>query len=494
MAILRNLDHPNIVRAIETFDYKHRLYMVLEICSGGDLYTREPYTEAAAQTIVKSLFSAVAYLHIHGIVHRDVSVCMGGIDERTVKKLTFILAWLNCLLSLTQLKFENIMFSSPHSDVVKIIDFGLSKKYASDEVLHDQVGTVYTMAPELLAGDYNEKADVWSLGVIAFMLLSSSMPFYGRDRVHVIKRIIQGKYHFKARRWTSVSQEAKHFVTDCLTNDPKLRPSADEAQHSLWLRQKRSKPARSIDEEGSENADKYEILDKIEATMATFATYSKLKQLALMVVAYKSTTEEIGHLKDIFQEFDTLGNGEITLPEFKALFQEHYDFTDEELENLFNGIDLDGTGVIHYIEFLAATIESHGSIDEDRLAEAFDRLDCDDSGWITVENLKEFLGDDVPESYLDEVIDEADIEKDHRISYDEFIALWNEDDDIKYTQNRKAAFSRHSSKMSTFSSFDEDITRSQRSNDSTDMSSAGDITGTGVFKERKHLSVRGGWV
>ena len=265
------------------------------------------------------------------------------------------------------------MFSSPQTDVVKIIDFGLSKKYASDEILHDQVGTVYTMAPELLAGDYNEKADVWSLGVIAFMLLSSSMPFYGRDRVHVIKRIIQGKYHFKARRWANVSKEAKNFVTDCLTNDPKHRPSADEAQHSIWVRQRRSKPARSIHEVGADAIDEYEILDKIEATMATFATYSKLKQLALMVVAYKSTTEEIGHLRDIFQQFDKLGNGEITLPEFKALYQEHYDFTDEELENLFNGCDLDGTGVIHYIEFLASTIESHGSIDEDRLAEAFDR-------------------------------------------------------------------------------------------------------------------------
>lgn len=76
MAILRNLDHPNIVRAIETFDYKNRLYMVLEICSGGDLYTREPYTEAAAQSIVKSMFSAVSYLHSRGIVHRDVSASM----------------------------------------------------------------------------------------------------------------------------------------------------------------------------------------------------------------------------------------------------------------------------------------------------------------------------------------------------------------------------------------------------------------------------------
>lgn len=184
------------------------------------------------------------------------------------------------------------------------------------------------------------------------------------------------------------------------------------------------------------------------------------------------------------------------LPEFKALYHEHYDFSDQELEDLFMGIDLDGTGVVHYIEFLAATIESHGSINEERLAEAFDRLDCDDSGWITVRNLRDFLGDDVPETYLDEVIDGADIVGDHRISYDEFIALWNKDDDKKYTSNHRAVLSRHSSKISSTgsASLDEETTYSQRSHDSADFSSTEDVSGTGVFRERKHLSVRGGWV
>lgn len=122
-------------------------------------------------------------------------------------------------------------------------------------------------------------------------------------------------------------------------------------------------------------------------------------------------------------------------------------------------------------------------------------MDCDDSGWITVENLKELLGDDVPTSYLEHVIDECDIVRDRRISYDEFIALWNEEDDKVYTENLKSSYSRRSSKVSN-SSFDEDNTLSQPSDDdySTDMSSVGGVTGTAVFKERKHLSVRGGWV
>jgi calcium-dependent protein kinase len=109
--ILRTLDHPHIVKAIETFDYHGQLRLVLELCSGGDLYTRDPYTEQQASGIVQSVLSAVAYLHSRNIVHRD-------------------------------LKFENIMFVSQSLTAeVKLIDFGLSQKYADDTHLHDAVGT-----------------------------------------------------------------------------------------------------------------------------------------------------------------------------------------------------------------------------------------------------------------------------------------------------------------------------------------------------------------
>ena len=126
IGILQSLDHPNIVKAMETFDFRDRLYLILELCSGGDLYARDPYDETQACSIVHSLLDAVAYMHSKGITHRD-------------------------------LKFENVMFSSPTSSIVKVIDFGLSKKYSQKEHLHDTVGTVYTMAPEVLKGDYNNK-------------------------------------------------------------------------------------------------------------------------------------------------------------------------------------------------------------------------------------------------------------------------------------------------------------------------------------------------
>ena len=129
------------------------MYLVLELCSGGDLYTRDPYTEDQAARIVNSIMSAVAFMHDHGIMHRD-------------------------------LKYENVMFanSSPKAEV-KIIDFGLSKRHNPDDVLKEGVGTVYTMSPQVLEGNYTNKADVWAVGVLAYMLLSSQMPFYGNEKI-----------------------------------------------------------------------------------------------------------------------------------------------------------------------------------------------------------------------------------------------------------------------------------------------------------------------
>lgn len=127
--ILKTMDHPNIVRLHEVYYHKKQIYMILELCDGGDLYTRLPYTEKNAAYITGKLLSAVKYMHDHGIVHRD-------------------------------LKFENVMFenSSPEAEV-KVIDFGLSKKFANDKIglMHEGVGTLYSMAPQVLQGVYTSQ-------------------------------------------------------------------------------------------------------------------------------------------------------------------------------------------------------------------------------------------------------------------------------------------------------------------------------------------------
>ena len=120
-------------------------------------------------------------------------------------------------------------------------------------------------------------------------------------------------------------------------------------------------------------------MDKVQATIQSFAGYGKLKKLSLMLIAYRSTSEEIGFLRRMFDRFDLKGDGEITYNEFLGALAD-YEYTTEELQQMFNAMDLDGTGLVHYSEFLAATIEAHGSINEEQVAECFDRLDNDDSG------------------------------------------------------------------------------------------------------------------
>lgn len=239
-------------------------------------------------------------------------------------------------------------------------------------------------------------------------------------------------------------------------------------------------------------------MDNVSASIRTFATYGKLKKLALLVVAYKSTDEELGFLRKIFDKFDITNDGEISIDEFKEALMV-YQFTDEELEYMFEALDIDCTSKVHYSEFLAGSLEAHGNIDEARIAEAFDRLDSDDSGFITVENLREFLGHNISREYLDSIIDEADQTKDHKIDYQEFLGLWNE----KSTSNLQDAMIDVFKRRETFESsedFDFDISRSTSFDSSDDGDPLGislehpEGKGSYFFAKEKEKSMRGVWL
>jgi calcium-dependent protein kinase len=210
------LDHPNIVRIDEVYESTNEIYIVQELCLGGDLFDRLDeqedyhYTEAQCARLVKMMLSSVRYLHSKGIVHRD-------------------------------LKLENFLFStkSPNSDL-KMIDFGLSKHFDLGQVHTEMVGTPYTVAPEIIRGTYDEKCDIWSLGVITYLLLSGETPFGGLDGENMLlvkQNIMRAQVTFKPPDvWTHVSQDGRAFVIKLLQADPVMRPTAKEVQTDEWIR------------------------------------------------------------------------------------------------------------------------------------------------------------------------------------------------------------------------------------------------------------------
>jgi calcium-dependent protein kinase len=163
------MDHPNIIRLYEVYDYENFYFVVLEYCEGGELFhaikKKKRYSEREAKGILRQLLSAVAYMHGLGIVHRD-------------------------------LKPENIVIESSQEARIKIIDFGSAVKAGPEEVLRKRVGSPYYMAPEVLMEEYTMKCDVWSCGVILFVLLSGRPPFRGSTQAELFRKISQERVHF----------------------------------------------------------------------------------------------------------------------------------------------------------------------------------------------------------------------------------------------------------------------------------------------------------
>mmetsp|Transcript_24087 Transcript_24087/g.52156 ORF Transcript_24087/g.52156 Transcript_24087/m.52156 type:complete len:419 (-) Transcript_24087:37-1293(-) len=211
-AILKQVHHPGIVRLVETYEDAKYLHLVTEMCSGGMLFDRiiakdkKPFTEREAATMVKSILEAVAYLHDElNVVHRDI-------------------------------KCENFLFKRSPDDCLsmKLIDFGMSRE-CHENVMKTSIGTVYYIAPEVLSKSYGKKCDLWSVGVVAYMIICGYYPFYGDSTAKIIRHVKSGNFDFPAKEWGKVSSSAKDFISSLLTVDPNVRPAAVAAMEHPWI-------------------------------------------------------------------------------------------------------------------------------------------------------------------------------------------------------------------------------------------------------------------
>ncbi|KAL2225943.1 calcium-dependent protein kinase 32 [Sesamum indicum] len=386
--IMRHLPkHPNIVSLKDTYEDDHAVHLVMELCEGGELFdrivARGHYTERAAAAVIRTIVEVIENCHKHGVMHRD-------------------------------LKPENFLFANKKETApLKAIDFGLSVFFKPGERFNEIVGSPYYMAPEVLKRNYGPEVDVWSAGVILYILLCGVPPFWAETEQGVAQAIIRSVVDFKRDPWPKVSDRAKDLVKKMLNPDPKKRLTAQEVLDHPWIQNAKSAPNVSLGE-------------SVRARLKQFSMMNKLKKRALRVIAEHLSVEEVAGIKEGFQLMDTSNKGKIDINELRTgLHKLGHQIPEADLQVLMEAGDVDKDGYLDCGEFVAISVHLRKMGSDDHLRKAFEFFDKNESGYIEIEELREALADEAEtsEDVINAIIQDVDTDKDGRISYEEFAAM-----------------------------------------------------------------------
>mgnify|MGYP000865024384 CR=1 FL=1 len=395
--ILKKMDHPNIVKIFEFYNTPDGYFLITEFCPDGELFNEivdnAPFTEPIAARIMYQIFSAVNYCHSMNIIHRD-------------------------------LKPENILIEKKEGKKysIKIIDFGTAKLYEKNKKEKKVIGSSYYIAPEVLTENYNQMCDLWSCGVILYILLSGKAPFAGKTDSIILEKIKIGKYNMNIKAFENVSSEFKDLLSNLLQRTPSKRLTAQKALEHSWFKKfdiKSNIIENDIEriKKSLENIKKYNPELKLQQVVIAYLVHN-IPQLQIIKDAYK-----------IFLTYDENMDGKITKKEMIKVFKNMLKMTnkvDEEVDIIFKKLDNDNNGYIEYEEFVRASIDKDIFIREEIMMFAFKFFDKDNSGEITIDELKTVFctghekNREISEKVLDGIVDKIDTDGNKVISYQEF--------------------------------------------------------------------------
>mmetsp|Transcript_39649 Transcript_39649/g.55885 ORF Transcript_39649/g.55885 Transcript_39649/m.55885 type:complete len:515 (+) Transcript_39649:28-1572(+) len=392
--ILKRVDHPNIIKLVDIFEDQKYLHLITELCTGGELFDRiidktnsneGHFSEHDAAKLVRDICDAIAYCHdVKQIAHRD-------------------------------LKPENFLFLNKKDDSpIKIIDFGLSRHDTQNlGIMKTKVGTPYYVAPEVLRRDYTHSCDIWSIGVITYILLCGYPPFYGDSDNEIFDSVRVGRFEFPSPEWDDISEEAKDFIRNMLHMDQKKRLTAAQAMKHKWI------DSQLCGEEKSRRTSLTHHKNERTGPYIQFMSMNKLKKAALTNIANSLTTEEVGVLGDIFKKIDKDGDGMMTLSDLdEALAQEQFpQEIVENLKQLRESMSVEEGNTINWREFLALTMDKNLAMREDKIQSAFDHFKRSESNCLRLSDLVEVLGG---ETQANEIMTAVDSDGDGKISFDDF--------------------------------------------------------------------------
>ena len=401
--ILKTMDHPNIVKIFEFYSNEQSYSIIMEYCKGGKLFTEirnlAPFDENYTAYVMYQIFSAINYCHQMNIIHRD-------------------------------LKPENILIVNRNKTNnypnIKICDFGMSKVVEKNSLQNKMLGSIHYIAPEVIKKKYNEKCDIWSCGVIMYVLLSKRPPFGGEYYDEILEKIEEGTYDLESAPFDKLSKNCLDLLQKLLCKDINERISAQEALEHPWFKDNKSK------ELFNEIFDK-KVMEKLLNNLKKYKKNSIIQETALAYLVHNfPQMKEVINACKLFNQIDLNGDGKISEDElYKALCTKiESDTLEEDIKKIYKNLDMNDDGYIEYGEFVRAAVSKEKFMGDNVLKFAFRFFDKDNSGKITFEEIEKVFKNSVTdknniEEALNKIIFEVDLNRDGKISFEEFSRVMN---------------------------------------------------------------------
>ena len=436
--ILKNLQHPNIMKVYESFVDNHNYYIISELCDQGHLLSKLEKLGKMDQIVVKFLmdqiFNAVAYLHEKNILHGDLkleNVLLYTASKRGGRRFTSINQDFNEDESLTEdinknyrqrkssNKSKNYVRDMMNYEV-KLIDFGCSKYFVQKNKkrkLKGIIGTSIYCSPEVVDNLYDERCDEWSCGVLMYILLCGEAPFTGDTEEEIFDKVKKCEYNFSNPAFKKVSKNCKDLIRRLLEPKKQYRITARDAlRHPFFT--------ESFDPNSAmtENTD----LNYLKHIINPINYVSKFHEtiIAFLCVNYISVDEE-NNLRKLFRYMDKDGKNSIAKNDLKQTLEEiDIKISDEELNKIFETVDENGTGFIEYQEFLRNACDIKTLLSEKNVKNVFHAI-CGDKNLMSGEDIKRFVfhGAKVTEEALKEYFDSFGMKYETSIDFDEFYRM-----------------------------------------------------------------------
>ena len=401
--ILSNLDHPNIVKYFGVFEDDYYVHIVMEYLKGYDLYkiiSLKKYTgfdEKDMCEIIQQLLKALSFIHSQNIIHRDI-------------------------------KPENILFANKRNySTLKLIDFGLATYSKKDT---KSVGTPYYMSPEIIDGHSVPQSDIWSVGIIVYLMLTGKYAFQAKEGENLYEKIKNNEIDMEPLNESECSEEAKDFIVKCLKKNYQERMTTSQCLEHAWITKFCIKKNSNL--LNSETVD----------TLLGFANKNALQKEIYYFIAKISTENDLNKLKQFFNQLDVDNSGTLTIEEVENAFREiDIGITEDELKQIWEGLDFHKDGQVNYSEFLAAMVSSYNFQKEEKLWSVFNlfKEGNKNKNYITYEsmyNAAKALNLNINESEIKKCFEkyneEIDFEKFKKLILDSE----NEDKNIKEGFNR----------------------------------------------------------